>query len=106
MGIAGLALSFSLVSLFNVAGLWLCLHHRLGNLDDQTIFRSTLIICLLSIIAGWSLYGALYLVGPAVNTHTAVGLLLQAGAAGAVGLTVYLVLGKLVGMEELRFSKK
>lgn len=105
MGIAGLALSFSLASLFNVAGLWLCLHHRLGNLDDQTIFRSTLIICLLSIIAGWSLYAMLYLVGPAVDTHTVVGLLLQAGAAGTVGLTVYLVLGKLVGLEEMKFKR-
>lgn len=105
MGIAGLALSFSVASLFNVAALWLFLHHRLGNLDDRTVFRSALTICLLSIIAGWSLYAVLYLVAPAVNTHTALGLLLQATAAGVVGLTVYVVLAKLVGLEELKFKR-
>jgi len=106
MGIAGLALGFSIASLFNVAALWLCLHHRLGSLDDMKVLGSTLTICVLSIIAGWSLYAVLYLVAPVVDTHTALGLLLQAAAAGGVGLTVYLVLAKLAGLEELNFSKK
>lgn len=105
MGIAGLALSFSISSLFNVAALWLCLHHRLGSLDDHTVFRSTLIICLLSIIAGWSLYAVLYLVAPAVDTHSGLGLFIQAAVAGGVGLTVYLILGKLAGLEELKFKR-
>lgn len=106
MGISGLGLSFTISSLVNLILLWVWLRRRLGDLDDKHIMRSTLIICLISIVSGWALYGILYLVAPFVNTHTAIGLLIQAGLAGMAGLTIYLLLAKLVGLEEFSFRKK
>lgn len=105
MGISGLGLSFTISGLVNLILLWIWLRRRLGNLDDRHIMRSALIIFLLSILAGWTLYGMLYLVAPMVDTSTAIGLFIQAGIAGLVGLTVYLGLAKLVGLEEINFKK-
>ncbi|MEK7164670.1 MAG: hypothetical protein AAB779_01860, partial [Patescibacteria group bacterium] len=105
LGIAGLGLSFSIAALLNLFLLWVYLHRRLGNLDDSHIMRSTLVISLLSIVAGWALYAVLYLVAPEVDTHTALGLTIQAVAGGVVGLTVYLVLAKLVGLEEIKLKR-
>mgnify|MGYP001578275075 FL=1 len=105
LGIAGLGLSFSIAAILNLFLLWIYLHRRLGNLDDSHIMRSTLVISLLSIVAGWALYAVLYLVAPEVDTHTALGLTIQAVAGGVVGLTVYLVLAKLVGLEEIKLKR-
>ncbi|MBI1961137.1 MAG: hypothetical protein HYS45_00360 [Parcubacteria group bacterium] len=59
-------------------------------------------ITLLSVIAGWALYASLFIVAPYVDTRTGMGLLVQAGIAGVVGLLAYLGLGKLMKLEEMK----
>ncbi|MBI4122525.1 MAG: murein biosynthesis integral membrane protein MurJ [Parcubacteria group bacterium] len=105
LGVAGLALAFSIASIVNLFLLWLLLHNRLGSLDDASVFRSSITITFISIIAGWALYGALYVVARFVDTRTAAGLLIQAGIAGAVGVGVFLGLAKSFKLEEFRFKK-
>jgi peptidoglycan biosynthesis protein MviN/MurJ (putative lipid II flippase) len=102
MGVAGLALGFSIASIWNVLALWLLLRKRLGDLDDHKVFASVMRISLISVIAGWALYGVLLLVAPYVDTQTGIGLLIQAGIAGVVGLGVYLGLSKFMKLEEFK----
>jgi putative peptidoglycan lipid II flippase len=100
MGVAGLGLGFSIASILNVLVLWLLLRKRLGDLDDHKVFASIMKISLISIVAGWALYGVLFVVAPYVDTHTGPGLLVQAGIAGLVGIGVYLGLSRLMRLEE------
>jgi len=104
LGVAGLALSFSIASIVNVALLWLFLHNRLGELDDHRVFRSTMLITLISVLAGWLLYGMLYLIAPLVNTQTAFGLLIQAGSASFVGFAAYIMLARFVKLDEFNLK--
>lgn len=102
MGVAGLALGLSIASIWNVLVLWLLLRKRLGDLDDARVFGSIMKISLLSIIAGWAMYGMLFALAPLVDTHTGIGLLVQALCSGIVGLVIYLGLSKIVKLEEAR----
>jgi len=102
MGVAGLGLGFSIASILNMLVLWLLLRKRLGDLDDNRVFSSTMKITIASVVAGWALYAALFIVSPYVDTATGLGLMVQAGIAGTAGLAVYLGLGKLMEMEEMR----
>jgi len=104
MGVAGLGLGFSIASIINVFILWLFLRKRLGDLDDKRIFRSIISISMISIMSGWVLYGVLYATAPFVDTHTGLGLLIQAGGAGIIGLATYLGLAKVFGLEEFKFG--
>jgi len=96
MGVSGLALGFSTASVVNVLVLWLLLRKRLGDLDDRRVFQFIISISLISIISGWVIFGVLHLVAPYVDTHTAVGLLLQAFAAGLAGLAAFVGLAKFI----------
>lgn len=96
MGVAGLGLGFSIASIFNVLILWLLLRNRLGDLDDEQVFRSIMETTLSSVIAGWIMYAFLFAIAPFLDTHTGIGLLVQASLSGLVGLAVYLGFAKLL----------
>ena len=102
LGVAGLGLAFSIASVVNVALLWIFLHDRLGGLDDHRVFRSIMLITGSSVLAGWILYGMLYLVAPYVDTRTAIGLLIQASIAGSIGGLAYIGLARMFRLEEVR----
>ncbi|OJI06158.1 murein biosynthesis integral membrane protein MurJ [bacterium CG10_46_32] len=102
MGIAGLGLAFSISSIANVLVLWLLLRKRLGDLDDARVFSSAMKITLISVLAGWALYATLFMIASYVNTQTGFGLMVQAGVAGVVGLAVYVGLGTLMKLEEMK----
>ncbi len=105
MGVAGLALGFSIASLVNLFFLWILLHNRLGGLDDDKVFKSGTTIAIISIISGWALYGTLLALAPFVDTRTGIGLLIQSGGGGLVGVFVYLALAKIAKLEEFSFRK-
>jgi putative peptidoglycan lipid II flippase len=104
MGVAGLALGFSIASIANVFVLWLLLRKRLGDLDDHKVSSSIMRISLISVVAGWIMYAVLFGIAPLVDTHTGFGLMLQAGGAGVVGLAVYLGLAKIFKLDEFKFK--
>ncbi|MCL5775011.1 MAG: hypothetical protein M1333_02235 [Patescibacteria group bacterium] len=64
--------------------------HYLQAFDHQ-IISSLFKIILASCFMGAAGYGTLYAVAPFVNTHTGLGLLIQAALAGLVAVVVFLV---------------
>ena len=96
LGVAGLGLGFSISSIFNVLILWLLLRNRLGDLNDNLVFRSIMKITLCSVIAGWIMYASLFAMAAIVDTRTGFGLMIQAGASGILGIAIYLGLSKIV----------
>ena len=104
MGVVGLGLGFSIASILNVLVLWLLLRRKLGDLDDHNVFVSIIKITLISIIAGWLMYGMLFTIAPFVDTHSGIGLLTQAGTSAIVGVIIYFGLARLVRLEEFKIS--
>jgi hypothetical protein len=59
-------------------------------------------ILLASLIMGTSAYGTLYLIEPALNTRTGLGLLIQAGTAAFLAVLVYLAATYTLGLSQSR----
>ncbi|MFH1366600.1 MAG: lipid II flippase MurJ, partial [Patescibacteria group bacterium] len=106
MGILGLALSFSLSNLVNMALLILVLRRRFGNLDDKKIINSTVrIISASAFMAGviWLIKRFLVL---GINMQTFVGVFLQGLVAGTVGLIFYLLIAFIFRFDEISILRR
>ncbi len=101
-GIVGVAVAFSFASILNALILFLILRSMLAkeqeniqneNIQyfDHKIFVSLVKIILASIIMGLTGYGALYAIGPLLNTHTGFGLLLQSGFSVTLAIGVFFI---------------
>ncbi len=100
LGIAGMALAYSVTNIFNLVLLIAELHRKLGNIHDEYLIINSLKIVISSVIAGAGAFVTLYMVGPWVNMHTYGGILIQAAAAGLIGIGVYLAFGWAMGLSE------
>jgi hypothetical protein len=69
------------------------------NFDREVSISITKILCA-SIAMGIVSYGALYLIAPIVNTRTVVGLLVQVAISGGVGVIVFYIIAKRLGLNE------
>jgi putative peptidoglycan lipid II flippase len=105
-GVVGLAMAFSLASLFNMLLLYIILHLRLKNLDENKIFRSLWKICLNAFLAGAVTYTGLQVISPLVDMHTFKGIFFQGLGAGLLGLLTYLFLSIVGRMEEVVILKR
>ena len=101
IGVAGLALAFSIASIVQLFILVVWLRFKIVELDYARIARSFGVIVFMSILSSVFMYTSLYAVEPFVNTHTFVGLSIQAITAGVIGLIVYLALSFAFNMEEV-----
>jgi putative peptidoglycan lipid II flippase len=112
-GVAGLAAAFSAASVFNTLALFIILRLKLGkdmektdplSLDqfDKNLFTSTTKIVLASVIMGFAGYGGIYAFAPLVNTHTAVGILIQSALAIVVGVAVFLWVSAILKLSEAK----
>jgi len=101
-GITGVAAAFSVASVLSAGLLFFILRVNLGKAFsdqksaylinfDNLISHSLLKIAASSIIMGSVGYGLLYGVEKFVNTHTGLGLLIQAGLAASIAVIVYLM---------------
>lgn len=102
-GIVGVAAAFSIASVLNALILFFIMRYQLAKSDldslgkhylqafDHQIISSLFKIILASCFMGAAGYGTLYAVAPFVNTHTGLGLLIQAALAGLVAVVVFLV---------------
>ncbi len=101
-GVWGIALGFSLASIVNVILLYVALNKFLRTKTTQPVLKLfnvnisvfTFKILFASLMGGLITYGGLYLIEPFVNTKTGLGLLIQAGLAGLMGILTYLIFGK------------
>lgn len=101
MGIGGLALAFTIAGIVNMALLFFILRIKLGNLNDKFLFIINAKISFSALIAGLLTHQALYWADPFVNTHTVLGLAIQAVFAGFIGLSTYLILTWIFRCEEV-----
>lgn len=101
LGIAGIALAFSISAIINFALLWLLLKVRLGALDEVRILGSTLKISAASIGAGIAVQWVKFAVEPYVDMHTFMGVLAQGFTAGSAGIAIFILIAWLLHSEEL-----
>jgi putative peptidoglycan lipid II flippase len=110
LGIQGIALGFVLATTLNCILLFGALHRSLANTPgitseimnqfDSVIVRRALKIILASISMGLISYVLLYLLVPFLDTHTVLGLFLQAAISGSVGILWYLGITGWLGLQE------
>lgn len=101
MGVAGLALAFSIANIINFALLWLLLKIELGDLDEMRILMSTLKISFASIGAGVVVQLMKLAVSPYIDMTTFLGVLTQGFLAGTAGIIIFICLAWVVRSEEL-----
>ncbi len=104
--VAGLALAFALAGILNLLLLLLILRKRMGDLEDQKTLSTTLKIIGATVVMGLAIQGSKYLIAPWVNMQTGVGVLAQTLGAALAGLLVYLGLGFLLKVDEVKVVKK
>ena len=104
LGVAGIALAFSIAGIVNAILLFIWLNGKIGALDpDHKIFESTARLILASLLMGLITYGSLYFFDMFVNTSFVIGLLLQTSGAVAVGVASYFIITWIFGCEETMY---
>jgi len=108
LGVAGIALAFSIASILNAVLLFIWLNGRIGALDpDHRIFESTARLVLASALMGFVCYGSLYFFDMFVNTSYVTGLIIQtAGAVLAGGLSYFAITWAFACEETIYLLKK
>lgn len=92
MGVYGLALAFSISSLFSMLLLLTCLRVKFGDLEDKQIINSVWKIITTSLIMGIIIQGVKYALAPFVDMHTFIGILIQTSVSIFSGAAVYLLI--------------
>lgn len=104
LGVAGVALAFSIAGIVNAFLLFAVLHEKIGILDpDHKIFESTARLVIASVMMGAIVYASLHIFNTIVDTHKVAGLLLQTSGAVVIGGISYFLLTWLFKCEEIRF---
>lgn len=106
MGVAGLALAFSIASLFNATALLIYLRRTIGNLDDNDIVSSAFKTIFASLIMGLVSYGLLYAVAAVISIETYLGIITQASVSVLGGIVAFIIVLALLKSPELQFYSK
>lgn len=101
LGVAGLALAFSLASILNFVLLWLWLRIEIGNLDEVRILISTIKFSAAALVGGIAVQGMKLLIWPYIDMTRVWGVLTQGLAAGISGILIYIAFCALFKSEEL-----
>jgi putative peptidoglycan lipid II flippase len=103
MGVAGLALAFSISAVLEVLGLLWSLHRRIDSVDGAAILRSLLRASAAGIVAALVMFGGLTVVENALPglLENVVGRLLALLVLSAAGIGVYLVMAAALRTPEL-----
>jgi putative peptidoglycan lipid II flippase len=101
MGVAGLALAFSLSSVFNFMTLWMWLYFEIGNLDQRKIMFSVIKFSVSALAAGLFIQAGKVFIWPFVDMTKFLGVLTQGLVAGILGLLVYFLLCYFMKSEEM-----
>lgn len=101
LGVAGLALGYSIGGIFNMFLLWFFLRRKVGDLDEKEIFWSGLKIVVASLIAGFGAWLGLRLINNFVNNKTFIGIFSQGLGAGLIGIIIYFLAGFILRLKEM-----
>lgn len=102
LGVTGLAMAFSLAVIVNLMILFTFLEIKFGNLVDIGLIYKILTILVSTVIAGSVAYGSLFVSVTFLDTHTVIGLFIQAVIATVLFGAVYLGAGSILGIAESR----
>jgi putative peptidoglycan lipid II flippase len=102
LGVAGLALAFSLSCLFHLVLLFIFLKKKIGFLDIKNISVSGTKMFSASLLAASAAYFSLGFFASWFNLDTLSGILAQGGLAGIAGLLIYFFFAWLFRLDELR----
>ncbi|MFA6514498.1 MAG: murein biosynthesis integral membrane protein MurJ [Patescibacteria group bacterium] len=100
MGVAGLALAFSIANILNLILLWTWLYVKVGALDLGNILLASLKLLIAAIGAGLASQIMKVVVWPFIDMSKFSGVFIQLTASFIVGLLVYAVFCYLLGSEE------
>jgi putative peptidoglycan lipid II flippase len=98
--VIGLAIAFSLASVFQMILLLFVLRTRFDYLDDKRIIKFIAKIGLASVVAGIAIQLSKYLVAPIVDLDTFVGIFAQLAGATLAGLSVFFGMCYALKLEE------
>lgn len=101
MGVAGLALAYSIANILNLLLLWAWLYVKVGSLGLLQIIIAFLKFTAAAVAAGLAAQITKLLVWPFIDMTTFSGVFIQLLAAALAGILVYLVFCYLFGSEEL-----
>jgi putative peptidoglycan lipid II flippase len=100
-GVAGLALAFSISSIFNFVLLWIFLRRVLGGMDEARIIMSAAKFSAASLAAGFVVQFFKDKIGLAVDMDKFWGIFTQGSIAALAGLIVYFIVCYLLRSEEM-----
>ena len=101
MGVAGLALAFSLSNILNFILLWTWLWIKVGDLDQIKILISTIKFSVAALAAGLVVQVMKSIVWPYIDMTRFSGVLIQGAAAGLFGIAAYVLVCWILRSEEL-----
>lgn len=101
LGVAGLALAFSISTIVNFIILWLVLFTELGSMDEVRIIKSSVIFSIAAIVSGTVIQAAKVFIHPYIDMTRFSGVFLQGLYAGGVGIIIYFLVCYLLRSEEL-----
>ena len=101
LGVAGLALAFTVGAFVNMVMLLIWLRVRVGDLDDHLLLKNTLIIVTASLVAGAIGFVLMRWTEPHLDTTRYVGLAIQAVIGLFGGGLAYMAVARALKLEEL-----
>ncbi len=109
-GSSGMAAAFSIAAFFNATVLFFILRRKISlvisgsslEIFDSGIFISLAKVTVASICMGLVGYATLYIMAPLVDTHTALGLLIQSGVAFVSAGAVFYAVGNFLRLPQLK----
>jgi len=101
LGVAGLALAFSIANIINFAMLWFFLRADLGQLDEFKILESAIKFSVAALACGAAAQAMKAVVWPFVDMTKTLGIFTQGAVAGFFGIAAYIAVSRLLKSEEL-----
>lgn len=100
IGVAGLALAFSISTIINFMILWIVLRVRMGDLDEIKILVSVIKFSAAAVACGLTVQILKYNTAPFVDMERFWGIFVQGVSAGFFGIVVYMIFSALLASEE------
>ncbi|MCK5044756.1 murein biosynthesis integral membrane protein MurJ [Candidatus Parcubacteria bacterium] len=105
IAVVGLPLAFTLIMLCQFVLLLIFLYKKIGDIDLKRIINSFFKIIIAAVFMIPTTYVSLYIFAEVLDTKTFLGLFLQAGIAGTLGMLFYLFVSFLLKSSELAAAK-
>jgi putative peptidoglycan lipid II flippase len=102
MGTAGLALAFSMSSVFVICWIWIAVRRKVGTLGEPAIIRSAAITTAAALCMAVAVQVTKTWVGTMLGTDTFFRVLAQGAGAGVAGIIVFIGVAYLLGSKEAR----